>query len=130
MRRKQYVVQLTDEQRDQLSSLLKKGKHSSRKLNRARILLLSEQQKEDKEVAQLVGVTKQTVYNTHKRFTQKGLDAVLNEKPRPGAPRKLDAKAEACAIAVACSDAPEGRKRWTMQMITDKLVELKGASAL
>ena len=123
-RRKKYVVQLTDEQRTELNSLLKKGEHKARKLNRARILLLSSQYK-DEEIAQLVGVTSQTVYNIRKRFVQEGLDAALNEKERSGTPRKLDVKGEAYAIATACSEPPEGRKRWTMQMIADKLVELK-----
>lgn len=125
MRKKIYTVSLTDEERDKLNSLLKRGKHSTRELNRARILLLSQQQKEDKEISQQVGVTQQTVYNVRKRFFHAGLDAATKEKPRPGAPTILDAKGEAFAIATACSNPPEGRTSWTMQMIADKLVELK-----
>jgi len=123
--KKEYIVHLTEAQRDFLERLLHKGKHSSRKLNRARILLLCHQQKEDKEVAQLVGVRVQTVYNIRKRFVNEGFDAALHEKARRGAPIKLNDKAEAYAIAFACSDAPEGRDHWTMQMIADKLIELK-----
>jgi len=125
MRKRKYPVQLSDEQWNHLSSLLRKGKHSSRKLNRARVLLLCNQRKEDREVSRIVGVSLQTVYNIRKRFVQEGLDVALNEKPRPGAPKKLDIKGEAYAIATACSDPPTGRNCWTMQMIADKLVELK-----
>lgn len=125
MRKKKYIVCLTDEERNRLSSLIKKGKHSARELNRAHILLLSEQQKEDEEIAQLVGVTGQTVRNIRKRFFQNGLGEAIKEKQRSGAPPKLDIKGEAYAIATACSSPPEGRTSWTMQMIADKLVELK-----
>jgi transposase len=125
MRKRRYPVQLSGEQCNQLNSLLHKGKHSSRELNRARVLLLCNQQKEDKEVAQLVGVSEQTVRNIRRRFLQEGVDATLDEKKRPGAPQKLNIKGEAYAIALACSDPPEGRKCWTLQMIADKLVELK-----
>jgi transposase len=124
-RRKKYVVQLTDEQREELTSMLHKGEHKSRKLNRARVLLLSDQRKLDREISEIVGVTEQTVRNIQERFLAENLESSLTEKPRPGAPRKLDAKGEACAIAMSCCDPPEGRATWTMQMIADKLVELK-----
>ena len=124
-RRKKYVVQLTDKQREELTTMLHKGEHKSRKLNRARILLLSDQRKLDREISEVVGVTEQTVRNIQERFLTEGLESSLAEKPRPGACKKLDAKGEACAIAIACSAPPEGRATWTMQMIADKLVELK-----
>ena len=124
-RRKKYVVQLTNTQREELTSMLHKGEHKSRKLNRARVLLLSDQGKLDREISEIVGVTEQTVRNIQKRFLTEGPESSLTEKPRPGAPRKLDSKGEAFAIAIACSDPPEGRATWTMQMIADKLVELK-----
>jgi len=135
-RKKKYIVQLTDEQREYLNSLISKGTNSARKIKRANILLLSEQQKTAKEVSQILNTNIQSVYNTRKRFVLSGLDKALNEDPRPGAPSKLDAKGEASkgeayAIATACSDTPdcsdtpEGRVCWTMQMIADKLVELE-----
>lgn len=125
MRKKIYTVRLNDEQREQMNTVLHKGVNSARKLNRARILLLAEEDKEDKEIAKQIGVTEQTVSNIRKRFFHEGYDAALNDKPRPGAPLKLDARGEAYAIALACSTPPEGRICWTMQMIADKLVELK-----
>jgi transposase len=124
-RKKKYVVHLTDEQRDQLNSLTSKGTNSARKIRRANILLLSEQQKTAKEISQTLKTDIQSVYNIRKRFVEEGLESTLNERPRPGAPLKLSDKAEKVAIAIACSTPPEGRSCWTMQMIADKLVELK-----
>ena len=124
-KRRKYIVNLTDEQRNELNSLINKGEHSSRKIKRAQILLASDQQKEGKEIAEYVGAVPHTVYKVCERFMQEGLEGALNEKPRPGAPTKLDAKGEAFAIATACSQPPEGRVCWTMQMIADKVVELK-----
>jgi transposase len=125
MRNKTYTVKLTDGQRDLLNSMLHKGIHSARKLDRIRILLFAEQNKKDKEIAKILDVTEQTVSNIRKRFFHEGLESALSERPRPGAPLKLDDKGEAYAIATACSNPPEGRTCWTMQMIADKLVELK-----
>ncbi len=125
MRTKKYIVKLTDEQREKLNNIIDKGIHSSREIKRAKVLLLAEQDKEDNEVAQIVGYTTQQVQNIRKRFFIEGLDSALKEKSRPGAPRKLDRRAEEIASAIACSNPPEGRSCWTMQMIADKLVELK-----
>lgn len=125
MRTRKYIVKLTDEQKEKLNNTIDKGIHSSREIKRAKILLLADQNKQDNEVAQIVGYTAQQVQNIRKRFFIEGLDSSLKEKPRPGAPRKLDDKGEAYAIAIACSNPPEGRSCWTMQMIADKLVELK-----
>jgi len=92
MRKKTYTVKLTDEQRDLLNSMLHKGIHSARKLDRIRILLFAEQNKKDKEIAKIVDVTEQTVSNIRKRFFHEGLESALSERPRPGAPLKLDDK--------------------------------------
>lgn len=119
------AVHLSEEQRDELNSLVSKGKHSARKIKRAQILLSSDQQKEAKEISETISVDLQTVYNVCKRFVKEGLEVALNEKPRPGAPTKLDTRGEAFAIAIACSQPPEGRTCWTMQMIADKVVELE-----
>lgn len=124
-KRRKYAVHLTDDQCNALKTLLSKGRHAARQLKHAQILLLSDHQQEGTAIAAMVGVVPQTVYNVCQRFVQDGLNAALQERARPGAPPKLDAKGEACAIAIACSDAPAGRKHWTMQMIADKLVELR-----
>jgi len=125
MRKKSYTVKLTDEQREQLNALINKGKHSAREIKRARLLLMAEQDKKDEEISALVGYCISQIKNIRKRFFLEGLESALKDKPHPGAPKKLTDKAEKVAIAIACSDAPEGRINWTMQMIADKLVELK-----
>lgn len=128
MRKKIYTIKLTDEQKEQLNALIDKGIHSARVIKRAKVLLLAEQDKKDNEVALIVGYSEQQVRNIRKRFFSKGLEPALKEKPRPGAPLKLDRRAEEIASAIACSNPPEGRSCWTMQMIADKLVELKYVS--
>jgi len=128
MRKKIFTVKLTDEQRKQLNALINKGKHSARVIKRARVLLMAEQDKKDEEISTLVGYCISQIKNIRKRFFLEGLDSALKEKSRPGAPRKLDKRAEEIASAIACTNPPEGRSCWTMQMIADKLVELKYVS--
>lgn len=123
-RPKKYVVELREEQRSYLRDLVRKGTEKARKLTRARILLLSSEGKTDSFIADALGVSTQTVRNIRKRFAEEGLEAALNDRPRPGAQPKLDAKGEAFLIALACSDPPQGRECWTMQLLADKLVEL------
>jgi transposase len=101
MRKKIYTVRLTDEQKEQLNALIDKGIHSARVIKRAKVLLLAEQDKEDNEVALIVGYSEQQVRNICKRFFSKGLEPALKEKPRPGAPLKLDRRAEEIASAIA-----------------------------
>ena len=75
-------------------------------------------------MAEAVMVHKQTVYNVRKRFACEGLDSALYDKPRPGQPPKITGDVEAKLVVLACSDPPEGRVRWTLQLLADKLVEL------
>ena len=128
MRKKSYTVKLTDKQKEQLNALINKGKHSARVIKRAKVFLLAEQDYEDEEISTLVGYCVSQIKNIRKRFFLEGLESALKEKPRPGAPRKLDKRAEEIASAIACTNPPEGRSCWTMQMIADKLVELKYVS--
>ncbi len=123
-RPKKYVVKLTEKQKSHLLELIRKGEAKARILTRARILLLAAEGKTDKFVADALKVNPQTVRNIRKRFAEEGLEAALRERPRPGAQPKLDAKGEAFLIALACSDPPEGREHWTMQLLADRLVEL------
>jgi transposase len=124
--RKVYVVDLSEEEKAQLQSLTKKGKISARKLNRARVLLLANEGETDKQIAKAVGVGTSTVERIRKRFVMEGwLEGALAERPRPGGKRKLSGRQEAYLLALASSDPPEGNKRWTMQLLADKLVELE-----
>lgn len=121
---KKYIVNLTEDERTYLLNLFKGGKHPARKLNRARILLLADEGKTDEVIEEVLHIGFSTVKRTRKKFTEGGLEHALNELPRPGGERKLKGKQEAFLIALACSNPPEGRKIWTMQLLADKLVEL------
>ncbi|WNZ48677.1 helix-turn-helix domain-containing protein [Leptolyngbya boryana CZ1] len=125
-----HQVQLTDEQRQRLVDITSKGKTAVRTFKRSQILLLSEQGYKDQIIAERVGVSIATVERTRQKFVQQGLDAAITEKPRPGQPSKLDGKTEAFLIATACSDAPEGRAKWTMQLLADRLVALNKVDSI
>jgi transposase len=119
-----YVVDLTEEEKDLLIRFLRKGKSSARSQTRARILLLSDDGLEDDEIVETLKVSKSTVSRIRKRYFEVGLDFALNEKPRSGAPKKIDGRVEAQLTLLACSDPPDGRSRWTVKLLTDRLVEL------
>lgn len=120
-----YVVDLTDEERSILLDELKKGKKSSRKLNRVQILLLADEGKTDEEIAAVLHSSPSTVQRTRQRFVEGNLENALNEKKREGGRQKIiDGKASATLIALTKSKPPEGRKRWTLELLADRLVEL------
>ena len=125
MPEKKYIVDLTEAERQQLLNLVKKGKLSARKLNRAHILLQAANGATDDAIAAALHVGRATVQRIRKRFVEGNLEWALNEKQRPGARRKLDSKQEAFWVATACSTPPEGRDRWTMQLLADRLVKLQ-----
>lgn len=121
---KKYHVELNAEERSTLEQMLRRGTHSARRLARARILLKAADGLRDDEIAEAVETSLPTVERTRKRFADERLQA-LEEKPRPGKKPILDAHGEARLIAEACSAAPEGRERWTLQLLADRVVELK-----
>jgi transposase len=125
MPRKIYIVDLTAEERAYLLGFIKSGTHSARKLNRARILLLADEGKSDSEIAEALHTGIATVQRTRQRFVEGNLDGALNERPRPGARKKLDEKGEAVLESLAHSKPPDGRKRWTLQLLADRLVQLR-----
>jgi len=120
-----YVVDLTKEERTFLLNFINSGIQSARKLKRAHILLLADEGKTDGEIAEALHTSTPTVQRTRQRFVEGGLERALNEAPRPGARKKLDVKGEAVLEMLACSEPPAGRKCWTLQLLADKLVELK-----
>ena len=125
MPRKIYIVDLTEEERTYLLDFIKSGEHSARKLNRARILLLADEGKADSEIAGALHTGTATVQRTRQRFVEGNLEGALSERPRPGGQKKLDEKGEAILETLAQSKPPEGRKRWTLQLLADRLVQLK-----
>lgn len=127
---KRYIVELTSSERDELLALIGAGESSARKLKRANILLLANEDKKDEEIAKVLHTSVSTIERTRKRYVMEGLTASLNERPRPGARCKLDAKGEAILETLAKSKPPNGRKRWSMQLLADRLVELKVIDAI
>jgi len=117
-----WIVELTDEQRRELRALVRKGHASARRLTRARILLLADEDRTDDEVAAALHTSRSTVERIRRRFVEHGLEAALSERPRPGAVPKLDERGQATLIALACSNPPEGRTSWTMQLLAHELV--------
>jgi transposase len=128
MPKKKYLVTLTDDERTQLQQLLKGGKAATRKVTRARILLKASEGWPDQRIAEALNIGRATVERTRQRFVEENL-AALDEGPRPGNKPKLDAKAEARLIAQACSAAPDGRERWTLALLADRVVQLQLATS-
>lgn len=119
-----YRVELSQTERDELTALLRAGKHGARKLKRAQILLAADAGASDDDIATSVHVGGSTVYRTKQRFVLGNLAAALNEAPRPGAGRRLSGKQEALLVATACSKPPQGRARWTLELLAGEMVKL------
>ena len=128
--KKRYLVDLSEQERNTLLALTQKGQPRARTVRRAQILLLADENRTDQAIAQALHVGASTVERTRRRFVEEGLEAALSERARRGAARKLDAKQEAYLIALACSAAPNGKKRWTMQLLADRMVALDQVDCL
>jgi transposase len=122
---KRYRVTLTEKERERLDELTRKGTASVRMARRAQTLLLAAEERIDEEIAKALHIGVSTVERTRRRFVEEGLEASLREQPRPGARPKLGPKQQAYVIALACTKPPEGRERWTMQLLADRIVELQ-----
>ncbi len=125
-----HQVRLNEQQRQQLLDITSKGRVAVRQFKRCQLLLLSDAGYKDQEIAERVGVGVATVERTRQKFVEHGLDKAISEQPRPGRQRKLDGSTEAFLIATACSDAPDGRADWTMQLLADHLVALGKVDAI
>ncbi len=129
---KRYVVRLSDEEREQLNTLINAGKHQARKLLKARILLKADASAagegwSDREIAAALDTSVDTVARTRQELVEDGLEAALTRKhsPRSARPRIFDGAAEAKLIALACSPPPKGRARWTLKLLEAAVVELE-----
>ena len=119
-----YRVDLSEAERSELQTLLRGGRRAARTLKRAQILLAADAGMPDETIAQSLGVGGSTVYRTKRRFVEGNLEKALHEEPRPGAARKLSAQEEALLVANACSRPPEGRARWTIELLAGEIVRL------
>ncbi len=116
---------LSEADQTTLSQLVSKGKESVRKLNRVRALQFSHQGQHPEQISNLLGISIATVYNLRKRYREDGLERAISEKARPGQPRKVTQQVEAHITQLVCSQAPDGRTRWTAALINERLVKLE-----
>ena len=129
--KKKYIVTLTEEERQMLQAMLSKGKAAARKLVHARILLKADIAPggpgwNDERIAEGVEVGRATVERVRRQFVEEGLTAALERRrSRRQYQRKLDGEGEARLVALTCSPAPEGRSRWTLRLLADRLVQLE-----
>ncbi len=121
-----YRVELSHAERDKLTTMLSKGKSAARKLKRAQILLAADSGCGDEDIVRAVAVSGSTVYRTKRRLVEGNLERALSEEQRPGAERKLTGKQE----ATACANPPQGRARWTLELLADTMVELTDHDSL
>ena len=124
---KRYVVGLSEEERGALQRIVRSGRHAARKIRWAHALLKAGEGWKDQEIAEALDISLPTVQRIRQRFVEEGLQVALgarSHKPRPYLQR-LEGKREAKLIALACSQAPEGQKRWTLRLLAAKMVELQ-----
>lgn len=129
MPKKKYRVKLSQEQRQHLEQLTSTGQVKVRTYKRARVLLLADEadlagQQPDAVIAERVNVSVPTVGRIRQRFVEAGLERALYDKPRPGAPKQFTGWHRAEITALACSEPPDGRDKWSLRLLADKLVEL------
>ena len=127
---KRYRINLTQDEREQLLDIARKGKSSARKVKRSLILCKADEGLTDQQVSQALLVGPSTVSRVRRRFVEEGLESALKERPRPSQRRKLDGRQEAHLVAVACTPAPEGRAHWTMRLLADQVVALEFADSI
>ena len=129
---KKYIVKLSDGERERLNTLIQKGKHRARQLVKARILLKADASEvgdgwSDSEIAAALDISVNTVARTRQQLVEEGFESVLTRKHSPASarPRIFDGASEAKLIALACSDPPKGRVRWTLKLLETAVVELE-----
>jgi len=123
--RKKFTFKLKSLDIECLESIIRKGNSKARVIRRAHTLLFTHQGKSVEEIAKLLKCSKTTVQITRQKYQIEGLEGALKEKKRNGRPPKLDGKPKAHLIALSCSNPPEGRSYWTMQLLADRLVSLE-----
>lgn len=113
-----------------LKEFVAKGQKSARAVARANVLLLLHKQERPTKIFKILNISRATVYNVRNRYAADGLAGALVEKPRSGQPRKYDEKHQVEIIALACTSAPKGRKRWTVRLLTERMKKKRGCSTI
>lgn len=126
MSQKSHCVKLSQLERQYLQKIVESGKNKARKITRCRILLLADKSKgkTDKEISNALGVCLATIFNIRRRYCAQGAEHAIREAPRSGQPPKFTGKSTAKITALACSKPPEGRARWSLRLLADRVVEL------
>ncbi|WP_207891128.1 helix-turn-helix domain-containing protein [Natrarchaeobius oligotrophus] len=125
MGRKKHVVDLSNEERNELKRFVSKGEHRAEAITRAKILLKSDEGLTDPTICEHLNCAISSPYRTRKAYAERGLAAIHRRKPDRDYEPKLDGRAEAHLVALACSEPPEGRSRWTYALLADRLVSLE-----
>jgi transposase len=123
-------IKLKKSEREFLKLFVRKGKRKARQIVRANILLLADEGERTKRISQATGTTRQMIWRVKKNYSEHGVKAALEDKPRPGQPVKYDKKKQAQIIATACTQAPKGRKRWTVRLLTEELKKYGGFKSI
>ena len=118
-------VKLKPRERKKLGQLISRGTEKARKITRGRILLMADENETDTYIMETLKVARNTIRQVRSRYIQKGMESAINEQSRTGAPKKFTGKQKAKITVIACSEPPEGRSRWTLRLIADKVVEMK-----
>jgi transposase len=116
---KKYIVTLTKDEKEQLREIINKGKQSAERRKRAQALLLAEEKYTDDMIAERTGLSRRGLEQLRQRFVEEGFEVTLTGKPRGHRPKKLGGEDEARLIALACSEKPDGRTRWTLRLLRD-----------
>jgi transposase len=123
-------VNLTSSEREYLNEFTKCGKHKVREVNRAYMLLWLDQGLTTQTIASLLPIERTAIWRTKKKYSASGIEGALPDAPRSGQPRKYNQKEQAEIIALACSEPPEGRKRWTLALLAEKAKTIEGLETI
>lgn len=121
MSKKKHVVRLSEDERRELETFISTGERKAEDITRARILLKADEGLTDKQIREHLNCSISTPYRTRKAYCERGLAAISRRKPDRIYETKLDGKAEAYLVKLACSEPPEGRSRWTLHLLADEL---------
>lgn len=124
MSQKSHCVKLIKHARQYLQKIVESGEDKARKITRCRILLLADKGKTDQEISDALNVCLATIFNIRRRYCQGGLERAISEEARSGQPPRFKGKSMAKITALACSKPPEGRAKWSLRLLADRIIEL------